>query len=75
MLDRLVELLRPGGLLVADNVLWNGEVVPGYVTQKKYSDDDTAAISSFSRRVAADTRLYTSFVQVGDGVSISVKRA
>jgi predicted O-methyltransferase YrrM len=49
--------------------------VPGYVTQKKYSDDDTAAISSFSRRVAADTRLYTSFVQVGDGVSISVKRA
>lgn len=75
MVDRLVELLRPGGLLVADNVLWNGEVVPGYVTQKKYSDADTAAIIAFSRRVAADARLYTSFVPVGDGVSISVKRA
>ena len=75
MVDRLLELLRPGGLLVADNVLWNGEVVPGYVAEKKYSDDDTAAIIAFSQRVAGDPRLYTSFVQVGDGVSISVKRA
>ena len=43
MLDRLIELLRPGGLLVADNILWNGEVVPGYVANRKYSDEDTAA--------------------------------
>jgi predicted O-methyltransferase YrrM len=75
MLDRLLELLRPGGLLVADNVLWNGEVVTGYVAQKKYSDEDTAAITAFSKRIAADPRLYTSFLQVGDGVSVSVKRA
>jgi predicted O-methyltransferase YrrM len=74
MTDRLVELLRPGGLLVADNILWNGEVVPGYVAQKKYSDEDTAAIVSFSKRVAGDPRLYTAFLQVGDGVSVSVKR-
>jgi predicted O-methyltransferase YrrM len=73
MLDRLVSLLRPGGLLVADNILWNGEVVPGYVAQKKYSDEDTAAIVSFSKRLAADPGLYTSFLQVGDGVSVSVK--
>src|SRR5919198_3443427 len=31
LLDRLVSLLRPGGLLVTDNVLWDGEVVPGYL--------------------------------------------
>lgn len=74
MLDRLLELLRPGGMLVADNILWNGEVIPGFVQQKKYSDDDTAAIVGFSKRVAADPRLYTSFLQVGDGVSVSVKR-
>ena len=74
ILDRLVELLRPGGMLIADNVLWNGEVIPGYVAEKKYSEDDTAAIVSFSKRVAVDPRLYTSFLQVGDGVSISVKR-
>jgi predicted O-methyltransferase YrrM len=75
MVDRLVGLLRPGGLLVADNILWNGEVVPGYVAQKKYSDEDTAAIVRFAKRVATDPGLYTSFLQVGDGVSISVKCA
>ncbi len=74
MLDRLVGLLRPGGLLVADNILWNGEVIPGYVAQKKYSEEDTAAIVSFSKRVVHDPRLYTSFLPVGDGVSVSVKR-
>ena len=73
MLDRLIALLRPGGLLVADNVLWNGEVIPGYVRDKKYSEEDTAAIVAFSRRIATDARLYTSFLQVGDGVSVSVK--
>jgi O-methyltransferase len=73
MLDRLLALLRPGGLLVADNVLWNGEVIPGYVRDRKYSEEDTAAIVAFSKRIATDPRLYTSFLQVGDGVSVSVK--
>jgi predicted O-methyltransferase YrrM len=75
MLDRLVALLRPGGMLVADNILWNGEVIPGYVTEKKYSEEDTAALVRFSQRVAGDPQLYTSFLQVGDGVSVSVKQA
>src|SRR5687768_947100 len=44
MLDRLVELLRPGGLLVADNILWNGGVIPGYVREKKYIGEDKAGI-------------------------------
>jgi predicted O-methyltransferase YrrM len=73
VLDRLIELLRPGGLLVADNILWNGEVIPGYVANPKYSEEDTSAIVSFSRRLAGEARLYTSFLQVGDGVSVSVK--
>lgn len=69
----MIELLRPGGLLVADNVLWNVEVIPGYVTEKKYSEEDTAAVVSFSRKIVNDPRLYTSFLQIGDGVSVSVK--
>jgi predicted O-methyltransferase YrrM len=73
MLDRLVDLLRPGGLLVADNILWNGEVVPGYVADRKYSEEDTAALVAFSKRIATDPRLYSSFLQVGDGVSVSVR--
>lgn len=74
MHHRLVELLRPG-VLVADNILWNGEVIPGYVTDKTHSDFSTAAIAGFSRHLADDPRLYTSFLPVGDGVSVSVKRA
>ena len=73
MLDRLVDLLRPGGLLVCDNVLWDGEVIPGYVATPRKNPDDTAAIAAFNRRLAADLRLYTSILQVGDGVSVSVK--
>jgi predicted O-methyltransferase YrrM len=73
MLDRLIELLRPGGLLIADNILWNGEVIPGYVANPKYSEEDTAAIVSFGRRLSGESRLYTSFLQVGDGVSVSVR--
>jgi predicted O-methyltransferase YrrM len=73
MLDRLVDLLRPGGLLVCDNVLWDGEVIPGYVATPQKNPDDTAAIAAFNRRLAADPRLYTSILQVGDGVSVSIK--
>ena len=74
MLDRLVDLLRPGGLLVCDNVLWDGEVIPDYVATPKKNPEDTAAIAAFNRRLAADSRLYTSMLQVGDGVSVSVRQ-
>ena len=54
MLDRLVDLLRPGGVLVTDNVLWDGEVVPGYVAEPKRTPSDTAAIAAYNERLAAD---------------------
>ena len=59
MLDRLVDLLRPGGMLVIDRV----------------ESGDGDAGQAFSERLAADPRLHTSFLQVGDGLSVSVKRA
>jgi caffeoyl-CoA O-methyltransferase len=75
MLDRLIALLRPGGVLVTDNVLWNGEVVPGYVAAPTREAADTAAIAEYNRRIATDPRLITSIVPLRDGVSISVKVA
>jgi caffeoyl-CoA O-methyltransferase len=75
MLDRLVALLRPGGLLLTDNVLWSGEVIPGYVASPKHDAAETEAIAAYNRRLADDPRLFTTFVQVGDGLSISVKRS
>ena len=49
--EAIVPRLRPGGLLVADNVLWSGRVVGPSVT-----DDDTEAIRRFNDHVAADDR-------------------
>lgn len=75
MLDRLVSLLRPGGLLVTDNVLWDGEVVPGFVTDPKRDAKETAAIADYNRRLNAHPQLITATVPLRDGVAISVKRA
>jgi predicted O-methyltransferase YrrM len=73
LLDRLVDHLRPGGVLVTDNVLWDGEVVAGFATTLRHDDASTAAIRSYNRRLADDTRLLTTFLPAGDGVAVSVK--
>jgi predicted O-methyltransferase YrrM len=74
LLDPLVSLLRPGGLLVTDNVLWDGEVVPGFVDSPKKNADDTRAIVEYNQRISAHPQLLTSIVPLRDGVAISVKR-
>ena len=74
MLERLVDLLRPGGLLVTDNVLWDGEVVPGFLPVAKRDAADTRAIGEYNERLATHPRLTTTVVPLRDGVSISVKR-
>jgi predicted O-methyltransferase YrrM len=84
MLERLVALLRPGGLLVTDNVLWGGKVVrsakalaeredPAKALAER-EDDDTRAIKEYNERVASHPALLTAIVPLRDGVSISVKR-
>ena len=67
--DALVPRLRPGGVLVADNVLWSGRVVDPDAT-----DDDTNAIRRFNDHVAADDRCDTVMLPVGDGITLCRKR-
>lgn len=74
LLEPLVALLRPGGLLVTDNVLWEGEVVPGYNPHPRKNADDTTAIAEYNERLNTHPRLLTSIVPLRDGVAISVKR-
>jgi predicted O-methyltransferase YrrM len=74
LLDRLVSLLRPGGLLVTDNVLWDGEVVPGFLERPARNADDTRAIIEYNQKLNAHPQLITSTVPLRDGVAISVKR-
>jgi predicted O-methyltransferase YrrM len=73
MLDALHGLLRGGGVLVTDNVLWSGAVVPGMTPLQERSAADTEAIGAYNQRLQHDPRFFTTWLPVGDGVSISTK--
>jgi len=74
MLNRLVDLLRPGGLLVTDNVLWDGDVVPGFGAHQHSNPADAEAIAAYNELIHNHPALVTSIVPLRDGVAISVKR-
>jgi predicted O-methyltransferase YrrM len=74
MLDRLVDLLRPGGLLLTDNVLWNGDVVPGFSTAPTHDAGSTQAITAYNERLNRHPALMTVVVPLRDGVAVSTKR-
>ena len=59
-------LLRPGGLLVADNVLWGGKVADASV-----HDDDTTAIRAFTTNVHDDPEFDAQILPVGDGLLVA----
>jgi caffeoyl-CoA O-methyltransferase len=61
--------LRPGGLLLVDNVLWGGAVV-----DPDRQDDDTVAIRALNDHVAADDRVDRVLLPVADGLTIVRKR-
>ncbi|HYQ92653.1 MAG TPA: class I SAM-dependent methyltransferase [Candidatus Competibacteraceae bacterium] len=67
--ERLLELLRPGGLIVVDNVLWGGSVV-----DPTDQDSDTVAIRAFNEHVKQDERIVLSLVPIGDGLMLALKR-
>jgi len=73
MLDALHGLLRPGGVLVADNVLWSGAVVPGMTPLEDRSAADTEAIAAYNAHLKHDARFFTTWLPIGDGISISTK--
>ena len=67
--ERILALLRPGGLLLVDNVLWGGSVADPAKT-----DCDTQAIRALNARARADERVTISLVPIGDGVLLVRKR-
>ncbi|MFI5023686.1 MAG: O-methyltransferase [Alphaproteobacteria bacterium] len=66
--ERCLELVRPGGLIAVDNVLWSGKVADA---RKK--DADTRAIRAFNRRLKEDRRILLSMLPLGDGLSLALK--
>ena len=64
-----LQLLRPGGLIAADNVLWDGSVI-----NPADQDASTVAIREFNRRVHQDERVWVSLVPIGDGLMLAQKK-
>lgn len=67
--ERLLALLRPGGLIAVDNTLWNGAVADA-----ANREPDTVAIRAFNQRLRDDARIDLSLVPIGDGLSLARKR-
>lgn len=68
-LDWALRLVRPGGLIIADNALWGGRVL-----DDRTEDETTRAVREFNRRFATDPRLLGIVVPTHDGVAIGVVR-
>lgn len=66
--ERCLRLLKKGGIIAVDNVLWSGRVA-----DESDQQDNTIAIRDFNRRVHEDARVAASLVPVGDGLTLAVK--
>ncbi len=67
--DLLVPKVRPGGLLLVDNVLWGGRVL-----DPAADDADTLALRAFNAKVAGDDRVDVVLLPIADGLTFAVKR-
>ena len=64
--ELVINQVRPGGLLIIDNVLWGGKVLPGYPL--KANDHDTRAVQAFNEQVQRDPRVVPLLLPVRDGL-------
>jgi predicted O-methyltransferase YrrM len=67
-LDLVIDKVRPGGFIIADNVLWSGKVLD------VQPDKDTKAIIDFNHKVNQDKRLHKVIIPVRDGMMIMFKK-
>jgi caffeoyl-CoA O-methyltransferase len=66
--ERALQLVRRGGLIAADNTLWDGSVI-----DPADQDPDTEAIRAFNRKLHADERVALTLATIGDGVTLACK--
>ena len=67
--ERALALLRPGGLVMVDNVFWGGAVA-----DPDNQTEDTQAIRALNDRIAGDDRVDATMIAVGDGLFMARKR-
>ena len=66
--EKCLALLRQGGIILVDNVFWNGRVV-----DKDDESEDTRAIRAFNDFVCRDKRIQLSMLPLADGLTIARK--
>ena len=66
--ERSLELIRPGGLIAIDNVLWSGKVADIEV-----QDNQTNKIRDLNRKLHQDSRITLSLVPIADGLTLAMK--
>ncbi len=64
-----MELVRPGGLIAIDNVLWHGRVI-----DPDANDADTLAIRAINKKLLGDSRVTISMLPISDGLTLACKR-
>lgn len=67
--ERLLQLIKPGGVIMIDNVLWSGNVA-----DDEKQDDDTVAIRQFNKHLHNDERVSISMLPVADGITLALKK-
>lgn len=67
--ERLLRLVRPGGLIVLDNTLWSGRVL-----DREADDEDTRALQALNLKLATDERVSLCLLPVADGVTLARRR-
>ncbi|MEG4009529.1 class I SAM-dependent methyltransferase [Microcoleus sp. Pol11C1] len=67
--ERSLQLVRNGGLIVIDNVLWSGRVADPQI-----QDESTTALRTFNDKLRNDPRVTLSVVPIADGLTLALKR-
>lgn len=67
--DLVFEKVRPGGFIIADNVLWSGRVLDAV------KDENTQALHDFNQKVLADDRVENILLPIRDGLMVMRKKA
>ena len=68
-LELISPILKPGGVLLTDNVLWHGKIVES----SKNQDRVTRLIDNFNKKIIEDKSLKTVMLPIRDGISLTLK--
>jgi predicted O-methyltransferase YrrM len=66
--ERSLQLVRQGGLILIDNVLWSGKVA-----DEQVQDNRTQAIRAFNEKLHRDERVFISLIPIADGLTLALK--